>query len=404
MAHIKIEHLLVLLLYCFPLAAAAGPGTAMNAGITRQPDVAMPREPIHSQAQLDVYVHRTPASRSPLAWLSASARSRFLDGLVFDEQGSRRMYLDDLRYELDRKQIYTLLHLFGIQDYALDMAARTSPRHAGPSTLEPGYDQLARAVGQAGDLVTIYHRRFAPMQTVGNRHAAEDRDVEFLFRGAVLAFRATHQSTYLTDMQEDFAELRARHLADRPHASDLRDALIVSAEPGKASALLRTYPTIARGMAPVMRTVGRVHAGQASLWVVSTSKGARELLRFPFYIRARAQVLVLASADCPFSRDAATAIEAEIPLRKIFRDSAQWVAADDEITTFDAIQAWNTTYPASRMGIIHDNAELPMVQRIDTPTFYFLDHGRVVDTVVGWPEGGNIEAIRRGLRAIGLQR
>ena len=45
-----------------------------------------------------------------------------------------------------------------------------------------------------------------------------------------------------------------------------------------------------------------------------------------------------------------------------------------------------------------------MVERFETPTFYFLDHGTVIDTVVGWPPAGNLDAIRRGLRRINLMR
>ncbi|GGY29060.1 hypothetical protein GCM10008098_22890 [Rhodanobacter panaciterrae] len=417
MSYTVIARLLFVLTPMLPCAVlATEPPTASDADVTIRAEPVIPAKPIVTRAQLDAYLHDTPAASSPLSWLTPGAQRRFLDSMVFGEHGLGGMSLDDLSYELTREQAYDLLRLFGAQSYAIDLDARSTPRPAGDdkqvSTLESRYDQLIAAADQGDDNAThtqnlkhIYTEQFAPFQTDAQRHVLSDRDVEFLFRAATtLAFRITSQPDYLADMRSDFAELAHRHRIDRPHAGNLYNALITAHHVDEARALRAAYPLVERSPAPVMRSSTRIRDGQPSLWIVTPGARKRELVRFRFNIRTPAQVVVLASTGCHFSQNAARDIEADLQLREVFRDYAQWVAPASEVTAFDAVQAWNQAHPTLRLGIAYDDATLPMVERFDTPTFYFLSHGRIIDKVIGWPEGGNLEAIRRGLRKIDLMR
>lgn len=406
-----IARVLFMLATGLPFAALAAPPA--EAGVTRNATPAMPASPITSRAALDAYQRDTAPADSPLNWLTPGARRRFLDSLVYREHGLGGMSLADLRYELTREQAYTLLRLFDAQTYAVNLDALVVPRAAADdqaaSTLEPAYDRLLaateRAAGSTGQAQAIAHDygvEFAPTQADARRRALGDRDAEFLFRAAELAFRATGQPEYLADMRRDFAELQRRHRVDRPHASDLHDALLIAHHDDEARALLAAYPVIERSPPPSMRSFNRIGNGKPSLWIAAPGTDKRELVRFRFNIRAPAQVIVLASTGCHFSADAARDIEADPLLRELFREYGQWVAPPDEITAFDAVRDWNRAHPALRLGIAYDDASLPMVARIETPVFYFLDHGSVIDTVVGWPSGGNLEAIRSGLHKIGL--
>jgi hypothetical protein len=402
-----ITRLIFLLAPALPFAALAAP----DAGVTRNAALAIPAKPIASREELDAYQRDTPPANSPLSWLTPGARRRFLDSLVYREHGLGGMSLADLRYELTREQAYSLLHLFGAQNYAVDLDALTVPRPAtndpAAATLEPAYDRLWVANGHAeanAAISHIYAAEFTPAQSDAHRRALGDPDLEFLFRAAALAFQATGRADYLADMRGDFAELQRRHRIDRPHASDLYDALLIAHRDDEARAMLAAHPAIERNPPPSMRTFSRIRNGQPSLWVVTPGTRKRELVRFRFNVRAPAQVIVLASTGCHFSADAARDIEADPLLRDLFREYGQWVAPPSEVTAFDAVRDWNETYPALRLGIAYDDAALPMVERFETPVFYFLDHGTVVDTVVGWPPSGNLDAIRRGLRKIDLLR
>jgi hypothetical protein len=406
---IAIVRPLLALTLALPFAALAGnsPATS-NAGITAAPVITIPAKPITSSAQWDAYVRDTPAANSPLSWLTPGGRQRFLASLVFGEHGVGGFSLDDLEYDLTREQAYTLLRLIGAESYAINMDARSAPRPASdasePDTLDSPYDRLIAASEQNNDkaLIRSYAEGFAPFQNDARRRRLDDRDVELLFRAASQLFYRAMQPTYLTDMRQDFAELERRHAADRPSISDLYDALLRAHQTEQARALLASHPLIERKPPPIMRTARNIRKGQPSLWIADANR--RELVRLRFNIHAPSQVVVLGSTGCHFSANAARALEADSLLRDIFRDYAQWVAPSADLTAFDAVRTWNRTYPDMRFGIAYDNAALPMVKRFDTPTFYFLDHGTVVDTVVGWPESGNLDAIRRGLREINLLR
>jgi len=402
-----IVRLLWLLASALPFAALAA--EPPENGVTRHATPAIPAAPITSRAALDAYLRDTPPASSPLSWLTPGARRRFLDSLVYREHGLGGLSLADLRYELTREQAYTLLRLFGAQSYAVDLDALTAPRPATDApagTLEPAYERLLAATEHADGAVISrsYAAEFAPVQTDARRHALGDRDAEFLFRAATLAFNITSRPDYLADMRRDFAELERRRRVDRPHVGDLYDALLVAHHDDEARALLAAHPMIERSPPPSMRSFSRIRSGQASLWLVTPGTRTRELVRFRLNIRAPAQVIVLASTGCHFSANAARDIEADPLLRDVLREYGQWVAPPDEVTAFDAVREWNQAHPALRLGIAYDNATLPMVERVETPVFYFLDHGTVVDTVVGWPPGGNLDAIRRGLRRIHLLR
>ncbi len=416
MPYIAIARLLLLWTSVLPCAVlAAEPPASPAVGVTTSAVLAIPAKPITTRAQLDAYQHDTPSAESPLGWLTPGAQRRFIDGLVFGEHGVGGMNIGDLRYELIREQAYVLLQLFGGESYALDLDARSTPRPAGDddtaSVLEAPYEQLLGAPGEHPDragqtqaITHVYAAGIAPFQTAAQRRLLGERDVEFLFRAATFAFGATSQPDYLNDMRADFAELERRQRVDRPHAADLHDALVAAHHTDEARALLAAYPLLARTPAPVMRSFTRLRNGQPSLWIVTPGTRKRELVRFRFNIRAPAQIVVVMSTGCPFSANAARDIEADPLLRDVFREYGQWVAPPSEITAFDAVREWNQAHPALRIGIAYDHAALPMVQRVETPTFYFLDHGTVIDTVVGWPAGGNLEAIRRGLRKIDLLR
>jgi hypothetical protein len=408
-----IARLLCLLLPVLPFAALTAPPP--DTGVTRNATPAIPAKPIASLAELDAYLRDTPPANSPLSWLTPGARRRFLDSLVYREHGLGGMSLADLRYELTREQAYTLLRLFGAQDYAVDLDALSTPRAAtdGPAAraLEAAHERLLTATTQANGLAAqaqavarSYGTDVAPAQADTALRALRDRDMEFLFRAADLAWRTTGQARYLADLRRDFAELERRRRVDRPHLADFHDALLIAHRDDEARALLAAHPEAGRKPPPSMRSFSRIRSGQPSLWIVPPDARTRELVRFRFNLRAPAQVIVLASTGCHFSANAARDIEADPLLRELFREYAQWVAPPDEVTAYDAVREWNQAHPALRLGIAYDNASLPMVERVETPVFYFLDHGSVIDTVVGWPPGGNLDAIRRGLRRIDLLR
>ncbi len=74
--------------------------------------------PIKSREDLDRYLEelrQNREARSPLNLLSPAARDRFLNSLVFTEQGLGGYQYSDLQAQLTASQAYRLLSLFGAQ-------------------------------------------------------------------------------------------------------------------------------------------------------------------------------------------------------------------------------------------------------------------------------------------------
>jgi hypothetical protein len=71
--------------------------------------------PIKSRSDLDEYIRITPKHLSPLQLLSDGGRKRFLDSLVFNENGLAGYDYVDLAMELRPTQAVRVLSLFGAQ-------------------------------------------------------------------------------------------------------------------------------------------------------------------------------------------------------------------------------------------------------------------------------------------------
>ena len=71
--------------------------------------------PIKSKSDLDAYLRSTSRSKSPFDILSAYAKSQFINSLIFNKNGLVSFSYKEIGNELNAKQVYELLSLFGVQ-------------------------------------------------------------------------------------------------------------------------------------------------------------------------------------------------------------------------------------------------------------------------------------------------
>jgi hypothetical protein len=88
--------------------AAAVTGCAADGSSSDSSDVQ-----ITSAQELSSYLQRN--TKSPLDRLSAPARERFLDSLVFSENGLGSYHYADLEAELSVSEVHAVLSLFGVE-------------------------------------------------------------------------------------------------------------------------------------------------------------------------------------------------------------------------------------------------------------------------------------------------
>lgn len=74
--------------------------------------------PIKNRSDLSDYMARTPKSMSPFRFLSDGARNRFVESLVFNENGLVGFDYSELASELNARQALQILALFGAQRIA----------------------------------------------------------------------------------------------------------------------------------------------------------------------------------------------------------------------------------------------------------------------------------------------
>lgn len=382
------------------LGLAASPAWALPPApvqsVTPAPALRYPARPITSRARLEAYLRDTPASASPLGALTAAGRRRFLASLVFTDRGLGGFGMDDLRYDLTGVQAWQVLRLFAAEGYATELPARTRPRpddSGSGAALESAYDRLVAMDAASG--VAFYAQAFAPSQA--RLAALGSRDVELLFRATNRVAR--DHPDRLADLRRDFDELARRGRVDRPHADAFYDTLLASHRHDEARALLAAYPVLRRPAPPVLRSASNLRAGDPSVWI---AHGEHELWRVRLMLNNAAQVIVLGSPHCHYSRDAARDIGADPQLGALFAAHAQWVAPAGDIVDPDALEAWNRDHPTQQLAILHADGELPFVHDLDTPVFYVLRHGQLVATVVGWPGPQQRDVLRRRLAEAGL--
>jgi len=80
---------------------------------------------------------------------------------------------------------------------------------------------------------------------------------------------------------------------------------------------------------------------------------------------------------------------------------ALWVMPADAAIHSTVLKQLTIDYPAFRFGIAYGKRNWPMVDNWATPIFHIFKDGRLVDQVVGWPEGGRAEALRKALSRAG---
>lgn len=105
-------------------------------------------------------------------------------------------------------------------------------------------------------------------------------------------------------------------------------------------------------------------------------------------------ILVVADPLCHFTLDAVAAIQTDPVLREYFSTHSKWLMPDAMSFELDAVREWNRAFPRYTLSLVNDIRDWEGISHWDTPTFYFLEKGKVVRVVRGWPPEGHTDELR----------
>jgi hypothetical protein len=138
-----------------------------------------------------------------------------------------------------------------------------------------------------------------------------------------------------------------------------------------------------------------------TLWRMSADGTTVE--RDAFTLGDAPRVLVVSSPWCHFTEDATAAIAKDTGLSSLMQRHSTWIMPQQPIPNFAKIAKWNRDYPGWPMHVIYDEADWPMIPSPQTPVFYFIDHGKVAETVTGWPGDAQKDVLRAAFAKAGMQ-
>lgn len=224
----------------------------------------------------------------------------------------------------------------------------------------------------------------------------DSQDLATLFNAANIAHAYSIKATHLQAMQRAFGELQGREFVDQRSFSNMHAALLASRQFEQASALEKEFPQWDVEAAPTLATTSS--SGKTALAV---SASGTTVTRTGLEVDQGARVVVISHPLCHFSRNAMAAIEADPALSKAMVGSL-WLAPVDRKLNLQILQQWNREHPEHPMVIAFDRTEWPDFDSWSTPTFYFLQDGKLVLTVEGWPSEGNRDQLLRAAARVGL--
>jgi len=263
---------------------------------------------------------------------------------------------------------------------------------------------------------TTYNELFATLQTSRAVAKLTGADVGLLFRAAAEVQFYTDDPIYVAHMELDLNVLRNRHEASDTQYYQLYQAELGSRLFAQARELEQSHKslvnphlhsghgdvTISSVMAPVPLLRDESGDGRAGPTDLVLTPDGRVLGRRVVLLKAPAQVIVVISPLCHFAQGGIHDIESDPALGTTFQRHAIWLVPPIGEPSFESVTEWNRVHPRSQMTFAYSLDEWWMLDRWETPTFYFFKDGKLVSEIVGWKGQQSKSKIELALASIGL--
>ncbi len=234
-------------------------------------------------------------------------------------------------------------------------------------------------------LADFYRKRFTAYQATEVLANMPDGDLRALMIAAQLAAFYSYDDTILDDAMTDLRLLDKRGLARTADFGEAYRLLIGNRRFDDARMFLDKHPSLNETPPPLLLGLRPGWHGAAEMRI---GDAARTLVWTPVDLGKLPRIVVIGHPLCHFTQNAIRAIEADPTLNVLFARHAKWLAPQDQTTDFGLFGEWNLQHPEAATTITYRAAEFTLIDNWSTPMFYFIDDGRVVARITGWPKEG----------------
>jgi hypothetical protein len=266
--------------------------------------------------------------------------------------------------------------------------------------LATAYSRLQQAAATPGpihlrneQLRKLYATSIAPQQTVGHAATATPADLATLYDAAGFMATTVRDTAFLRDMQLDLSELQRRKLDTDAVYQSMYGALVITRRFPEATTLARRHRSAKLDVLP--RLVEAADLRKSGPTELAFSPDGNTLTRQHVNLGKGSGMVIIGGPSDAATTAAVSAIEADPKLSTALRGKITLVATPTPTLDAPAFLKWNATHPATPMTLVYRESEWTMITHWTIPTFYVLDHGKVVAVI----QDKEPEAVRQKIAA-----
>lgn len=230
-----------------------------------------------------------------------------------------------------------------------------------------------------------------------NQLSAEELEAEF--KAADLAAFHTMSPVYVERMSLALARLQSHGLATPSQYKLLYGDSLLAGMYDQARQLQMSHPRLNLPPVPSITALD-VSPESGDLFLLARSTDELQVVERDD--SSGTEIVIISHPLCHFSARAFEAITAEGELREVFSDHAVWVVPPQRRLYTDEILEWAKQDSSQSILQAFRPPAGSIFQTRTTPTFFFIKDGEVVDKLVGWPEGGNMQALKAKMVGHGM--
>lgn len=271
--------------------------------------------------------------------------------------------------------------------------------------LENGFDaiqQVEQGLALDADpgppLEAAFDRHFRRVST----HALDrlsDADLGAFFSASDTLVFYTSEHEYLDRVEAAFQELQSRGRETPFDVQTLFKDYVKFREFEPARRLALLYPDVELEELPRTVEAATEFEGPTVLELVGNDEVSRVAAGVP---KEGPYVVVAGHPLCHFSDNAVRAIREDPEVAALFKGRTLWLMPQDRYINLETVRDWNREFPDYAMRWAYQTSDWPMIKRWATPNFYFYRDGTLVETVIGWPEEGQRDALLAAFAKIGV--